>query len=290
VYKKWVKMNLASGILLFFIIMSSIIAMPIQYSEAGASNTKPVLMPIGDQKEDEGDTSEVHFSATDDDDILTFTSSTLPRFAVLIDNGDGTAKLVLATSLNDAGTYQITITVTDNGSPNQSDSETFDLVINDDGDEPEVIEIESDVNGDLVVTSNQVVFLTGVTVDGNLQVNGGGVVFITESSIIKGNIESNGGTVVINQGSTIYGNVDIGVSGPGGVLEIEEGNVFGNLITNGIDTLTVIGSYVDGNIFSENDSNVTITGNTVNGNLEILGPSNCSESSNNVNGNNSGCT
>jgi len=128
-------MNLVSEFLLFFLIMSSIIAIPIQYSEAGAGNSKPVLLPIGDQKEDEGDTSEVHFSATDDDDdILTFTSSTLPRFAVLMDNGDRTAKLVLATSLNDAGTYQITITVTDNGSPNLWDSETFDLVINDDGD------------------------------------------------------------------------------------------------------------------------------------------------------------
>ena len=128
-------MNLVRQFLLLFLIMSSIIAIPIQYAEAGASNSKPVLMPIGDQKEDEDDTSEIHFSATDDDDdILTFTSSTLPRFAILMDNGDGTGKLVLATSLNDAGTYQITITVTDNGSPNHSDFETFDLVISDDGD------------------------------------------------------------------------------------------------------------------------------------------------------------
>jgi len=288
VYKKWVKMNLASGILLFFIIMSSIIAMPIQYSEAGG-NFAPVLLPIGDQKEDEGDTSQIHFSATDldSDDILTFTSSTLPLFAVLIDHGDGTARLEMATSLNNAGTYQITITVTDNGSPNLSDSETFDLVINDDGDEPEVIEIESDVNGDLVVTSNQIVFLTGVTVDGNLQVNGG-VIFITESSTIKGNLESNGGTIVI-EGSKIEGNVKIEVSGDGGVLEIDEGEINGTIETNGIDTLTITNSDINGNIYSENDSNVTITGNTVNGNLEILGPSNCSESSNNVNGNNSGC-
>jgi hypothetical protein len=115
--------------------MSSIIAIPIQYAEAGASNSKPVLLPIGDQKEDENDTSEIHFSATDDDDdILTFTSSTLPLFAVLMDNGDGTGKLVLTTSLNDQGTHQITITVTDNGIGNLSDFETFDLVINDDGD------------------------------------------------------------------------------------------------------------------------------------------------------------
>ncbi len=128
-------MNLVRQFLLLFLIMSSIIAIPIQYSEAGAGNTKPVLMPIGDQKEDEEDTSEIHFSATDDDDdILTFTSSPLPRFAVLMDNGDGTGKLSLTTSLNDAGTYQITITVTDNGSPNLNDFETFDLVISDDGD------------------------------------------------------------------------------------------------------------------------------------------------------------
>jgi len=134
-HKKRKKMNLRRGILLFsLIIMSSIIAIPIQYSEAGGNNA-PVLLPIGDQKEDEGDTSQIHFSATDDsDDILTFTSSPLPRFAVLMDNGDRTAKLVLTTSLNDAGTYEITITVTDTGSPNLSDSETFDLVINDDGD------------------------------------------------------------------------------------------------------------------------------------------------------------
>jgi len=128
-------MNLGSGFLLLFLIISSMIAIPIQYSEAGG-NTAPVLQSIGDQKEDEDDTSQIKFSATDheEDDILTFTSSTLPRFAVLIDNGDKTARLELATSFNDAGTYQITITVTDNGIGNLSDSETFDLVINDDGD------------------------------------------------------------------------------------------------------------------------------------------------------------
>jgi len=127
-------MNLVRQFLLLFLIISSMIAIPIQYSEAGG-NFAPVLLPIGDQKEDEGDTSEIYFSATDDDgDILTFTSSTLPLFAVLIDNGDGTGKLVLQTSLSDAGTYPITITVTDNGMGNLNDSETFDLVINDEGD------------------------------------------------------------------------------------------------------------------------------------------------------------
>ncbi len=128
-------MNFVRGILLFFFIISSMIAIPFQYSEAG-SNSAPVLLPIGDQREDENDTSELYFTATDPDpdDTLTFTSSPLPRFAVLIDNGDRTARLVMATSCSDTGSYQITITVTDNGIPNLSDSETFDLVITDDGD------------------------------------------------------------------------------------------------------------------------------------------------------------
>jgi len=78
-------MNLVRQFLLLFLIMSSIIAMPIQYSEAGG-NFAPVLLPIGDQKEDEGDTSQIRFSATDSDsdDILTFTSSTLPLLCLKI--------------------------------------------------------------------------------------------------------------------------------------------------------------------------------------------------------------
>jgi len=151
------------------------------------------------------------------------------------------------------------------------------------------IEIESDVNDGFVVGPDEIVVISNsATVDGDIQVNGGTVV-ITESSTIKGNIESNGGSILIEEGSVIEGNVDILVSGDGGVLEINGGIVSGNLITNGIDTLTITNSNINGNIYSENDGDVKITGNTVNGNLEILGPQSCSESSNNVNGNNSGC-
>ena len=127
-------MNLSKGSVLFFLIMSIIIAVPFQYSSGAATNSAPDLLPIEDQREDENDTTEFYFSATDPDpdDTLTFTSSPLPPFAVLVDNGDGTAKLVLATSCSDADSYEITITVTDNGS--LSDSETFDLEIVDDCD------------------------------------------------------------------------------------------------------------------------------------------------------------
>jgi len=150
-------------------------------------------------------------------------------------------------------------------------------------------EIKSDVKDGVVVNPGDVVVISNTaTVDGDIQVNGGTVI-ISESSTIKGNIESNGGSIVIEDGSVIEGNVDILVSGDGGVLKINAGFVNGNLITNGIDTLTITNSNINGNIYSENDGDVKITGNTVNGNLEISGSSSCTESSNNVNGNNSGC-
>jgi len=180
----------------------------------------------------------------------------------------------------------------DNYSPNEGDCNDNDPnIYPGHGCEPgkNTINIESDVSDGVVVGPDDIVVISNsATVDGNLQVNGGTVI-ISESSTIKGNIESNGGLILIEEGSVIEGNVDIVVSGDGGVLEINAGIVSGNLLTNGIDTLTVTNSNINGNIYSENDGDVKITGNTVNGNMEILGPLSCSESSNNVNGNNSGC-
>jgi len=152
------------------------------------------------------------------------------------------------------------------------------------------IEIISDFNGDVIVEEYQVALISsGATVDGTIEVNGGTVI-ISDSSTIKGNIVSNGGSILIEEGSVIEGNVDILVSGDGGILEINGGIVSGNLITNGISTLTVTGSNINGNIYSENDGVVTITENTVNGNIEIINPTvNCYESKNDVNGNNSSC-
>jgi len=152
------------------------------------------------------------------------------------------------------------------------------------------IEIEVDVKDGVVVgPDEQVIISNGAIVDGDIEVNGG-IVIITGSSTIKGNIESNGGSILIEEGSVIDGNVDIVVSGDDGVLEINAGTVYGNLMTNGINTLTVTDSNINGNIYSENDGDVRITGNTVNGNIEIINPAgSCYDSGNDVNGNNSSC-
>ena len=283
------KLNFVRESFLLFVIMSSIVAFPIQFSSAGAVNSPPVLETIGFNSEDENNFVELTLRATDPDpgDTLTFTSSVLPLFVTLIDKGDKKASLLFETSCNDTGIYSITITVTDDGSPNLSDDETFTLEILEDCDP--IQEITLNVNDNVVVNPGEMVVISNsVTIDGDLQVNGGTVV-ITESSTIKGNIESNGGSILIEEGSVIEGNVDIVVSGDGGVLEINGGIVSGNLITNGITTLTITNSNINGNIYSENDGDVTITGNTVNGNIEILGPQSCYESLNEVNGNNSSC-
>jgi len=152
------------------------------------------------------------------------------------------------------------------------------------------IEIDYDVKDGVVVgPDEQVIISNEAIVDGDIEVNGG-IVIITGSSTIKGNIVSNGGSILIEEGSVIDGNVDIVVSGDDGVLEINAGTVYGNLMTNGINTLTVTDSNINGNIYSENDGDVRITGNTVNGNIEIINPAgSCYESGNDVNGNSSSC-
>ena len=146
------KMDSIKGIFLLFIIMSSIGAFPFQFSSGQVANSAPVLEHIGENSEDENDSTELTLSATDPDpgDILTFTSSALPAFVTLTDNGDRTAKLVFETSCNDAGFYSITITVTDDGSPKLSDAETFTLEIQEDCDATSPEEMMEDAADQIV--------------------------------------------------------------------------------------------------------------------------------------------
>jgi len=144
-------------------------------------------------------------------------------------------------------------------------------------------------DGGVIGPNDYVVLTTGATVNGNIEVNGGTLI-VSEDVTINGNIESIGGRVVIEAGSTLNGNIQIKVSGAGGVLEIKNASVSGNIESVGIDTLTIINIILGGNISSTNDQHVTFTDNDVNGNVEISGTNNyCTESSNVVNGNNSGC-
>ncbi len=103
-----------------------------------SSNTAPVLNAIGYQSLTEGDNLIVSISATDvDGDTLSFSASGLPSFAGFVDNNDGTATLTITPAVGDASLSSMTITVSDDGVPILSDSETLDIdvaVLDSDGD------------------------------------------------------------------------------------------------------------------------------------------------------------
>ena len=96
-------------------------------------NQPPELNPIDDQSVDENSTLTVTFSASDLDlpqQTLTFSTTNLPDFGTLIDNGDGTGSIQFDPDFEDEGTYEITVTVTDDYSTPLSDSDTFILTVN----------------------------------------------------------------------------------------------------------------------------------------------------------------
>jgi len=98
-------------------------------------NRPPKLEPIAFDSFtiDEGANFGLSLRASDpDNDSLRFSVQNLPGFGTLTDNGDGTATLRFTPGNNDSGTYpNIQVVVTDNGTPNLSDSDVFELIVRD---------------------------------------------------------------------------------------------------------------------------------------------------------------
>jgi len=94
-------------------------------------NRVPLLNGIGNQSVDEDTTLTISLSATDPDgDALAFSATGLPGFCSLTDNGDGTAGIGCSPGPGDAAIYLVTVQVSDDGSPAQSDSRSFNLTVN----------------------------------------------------------------------------------------------------------------------------------------------------------------
>jgi beta-lactam-binding protein with PASTA domain len=94
-------------------------------------NTVPTLDAIGNQTVPENGSLDLSLSANDDDGhTLSFGHDGLPGFISLTDNGGGSATLSIAPGFDDSGIHTITIRVTDNGLPNLSAEETFDVTVN----------------------------------------------------------------------------------------------------------------------------------------------------------------
>ena len=64
-----------------------------------------------------------------DGDGLRYSTTGLPGFGTLTDNGDGTGSIRFAPKVGDADSYVITVIVTDNGAPPRSDGQSFTLEV-----------------------------------------------------------------------------------------------------------------------------------------------------------------
>jgi hypothetical protein len=127
----------------------------------GAVNAPPVLAPIGRRSTRVGQPLHVAIHATDaDGDALAFTATGLPDGAAFTDAGDGSAALDWTPAAADAGTYLVTVTVSDDGAPSESDSERFELVV-----EPEAAPSDAHIDDARWLDRRH---------DGRLQVRGSG--------------------------------------------------------------------------------------------------------------------
>lgn len=102
----------------------------VQYNPVVAANEAPVLATIANQYAVEGETVIVSITANDpDNNNLAFSATNLPSYASLADNGNGTATLTIAPQVGDAGVTSFSITVTDDGNPVLSDSQSVTLTV-----------------------------------------------------------------------------------------------------------------------------------------------------------------
>jgi len=95
-------------------------------------NNSPVLTPLGNQTAIEEQPFEFSVTATDLDagDNLVTTVTPLPQGAIYTDNADGTGTFNWIPEAGSAGNYNLTISVTDDGIPMESDSEQMTITVN----------------------------------------------------------------------------------------------------------------------------------------------------------------
>jgi uncharacterized repeat protein (TIGR02543 family) len=92
------------------------------------TNAAPVLSPVGNQAVNEGQTLTFTLSATDPDtgQVLSYAAGNLPTGASF---NPATRTFTWTPASGSAGTYQVTFTVTDNGTPSLSASQTVTITV-----------------------------------------------------------------------------------------------------------------------------------------------------------------
>ncbi|MHC4990354.1 MAG: Ig-like domain-containing protein, partial [Planctomycetota bacterium] len=131
----------------------------------GDYNQPPVLDEVADQTIDEGQNANFALSSSDPDgDNLTLSFGGLPGFCTPTDNGDGSGDIDCNPNPGDDGTYAITATVTDDGTPNLNHGRNFNLTVKNLNDPPTLAAL-----ADRVVDENQPfsVALSATDLDGD---------------------------------------------------------------------------------------------------------------------------
>ena len=158
-------------------------------------NDPPEIEPIDEQVLNEAATLDVGISSSDvDNESLTLSVSSLPDFATLTDNGDGSGTISFFPGYEDAGSYSMTVSVSDG---EFTDSDTFSLTVNNVNRAPSLIPIEdqtidedktlqvpvsaSDADGDPITIT-----IFGLPAFAALTDNGGGSSSITFSPGYEG--------------------------------------------------------------------------------------------------------
>jgi len=96
----------------------------------GDAALPPVLEPVNWQRVNEGQEITVNFTAKAMRGLaLAITGNNLPAGVVWTDNGNGTAELKWTPAANTAGTYTMSITVTEGVAPQTVQSDNGVLVI-----------------------------------------------------------------------------------------------------------------------------------------------------------------
>ena len=93
-----------------------------------SANTPPVLTAIADQSVAEGESLNIPLNAMDPDgDGLAFSTGGLPGFCLLTDNGNGTGSIACNPLAGDGGSFNVTVTVTDDAPVPANASDLFVL-------------------------------------------------------------------------------------------------------------------------------------------------------------------
>ena len=128
--------GLASGTTYWFVVtaydtegLESGYSNEVSYTLSAPVNRPPVLDPIGAKSVDEGQLLEFVVTATDPDgDGLTYSAGSLPTGATF---DPSTQTFSWSPQYGGSGNYNVLFTVTDDGTPQASDSETVTITVGD---------------------------------------------------------------------------------------------------------------------------------------------------------------